>query len=298
MTSTKKPFKKIVWQYAIFTLGLMTYTFAWSSLLLPSKIIGGGVSGISGILNLTILPSIPVGVMNFVFNGILLLFGIKFLGGKFGGNTVYGIVVSSLCFILWQQVLHADTFFDVSATNGFGPFMCALVGGALCGLGIGRTFTVGGNTGGTDIIALIIIKFYNISPGKVILIIDVLIIGCSYLVEANINKVVFGYVVMFTLTFVLDFIVDGNKHSYQMMVFSNKAKEIGDVVMEKTGRGATLLDGHGCYTKADQQVLMIIAHKTDKAEIMEIIHVNDPRAFVSVAKVQGVYGKNFDLLKK
>lgn len=294
----KKNAKKLAWEYLIFTLGLLIYTFAWSAFLLPSKIIGGGVSGLSGILNLTILSAIPVGVMNFFFNSVLLLLGIKFLGSKFGGNTIYGIVVSSLFFIMWQQGLHAETFFDVSAATGFGPFMCALIGGALCGLGIGLTFSVGGNTGGTDIIALILSKYYNISPGKVIMFIDIVIIGCSFLVEYNINKVVFGYIVMFTLTFTLDFIVDGNKQSYQIMVFSNKAKEIGDMVMQKTGRGATLLNGQGCYTKADQQVLMIIAHKVDKAEITGIIRAIDPQAFVSVAKVQGVYGKNFDALKK
>lgn len=298
MMEIKKNAKKLAWEYLIFTLGLLIYTFAWSAFLLPSKIIGGGVSGLSGILNLTILSAIPVGVMNFFFNSVLLLLGIKFLGSKFGGNTIYGIVVSSLFFIMWQQGLHAETFFDVSAATGFGPFMCALIGGALCGLGIGLTFSVGGNTGGTDIIALILSKYYNISPGKVIMFIDIVIIGCSFLVEYNINKVVFGYIVMFTLTFTLDFIVDGNKQSYQIMVFSNKAKEIGDMVMQKTGRGATLLNGQGCYTKADQQVLMIIAHKVDKAEITGIIRAIDPQAFVSVAKVQGVYGKNFDALKK
>jgi len=298
MMNIKKNAKKLAWEYFIFTLGLLIYTFAWSAFLLPSKIIGGGVSGLSGILNLTVLSAIPVGVMNFVFNTILLLLGIKFLGSKFGGNTIYGIAVSSLFFLMWQQGLHAENFFDVTAATGFGPFMCALIGGALCGLGIGLTFSVGGNTGGTDIIALILSKFYNISPGKVIMIIDIVIIGCSYFVEYNINKVVFGYIVMFTLTFTLDFIIDGNKQSYQIMVFSNKAKEIGDMVMQKTGRGATLLNGQGCYTKADQQVLMIIAHKVDRAEITGIIRTIDPQAFVSVAKVQGVYGKNFDALKK
>ena len=295
----QKPFKTILWEYFVFTLGLLTYTFAWSAFLLPNAIIGGGVSGLSGILNLTILPHIPVGVMNFVFNGILLLLGIKFLGPKFGGNTIYGIVVSSLCFIMWQQGLHAENFFFApDEPNQFEPFMSAIIGGALCGLGIGLAFSVGGNSGGTDIIALILSKYYNITPGKVILYIDVVIIGCSFFVEHSANKVVYGYVVMLLLTFVLDYIVDGNKQSYQIMVFSNQSKEIGDAVLERTGRGATLLDGQGCYTKADQQVLMIIAHKTDKAAIMSIIRSIDPRAFVSVAKVQGVYGKNFDELKK
>lgn len=290
--------KKNIITYIVFTLGLLIYTFAWSAFLFPSKIIGGGVSGLSGILNLTILSSIPVGVMNFVFNGILLLLGIKFLGPKFGGNTVYGIIVSSLFFILWQQILDAGSWFDVSAATGFGPFMCALIGGALCGIGIGVTFSVGGNTGGTDIVALIMSKYYNISPGKVIMFIDIVIIGSSFFVSHKVENVVFGYVVMVTLTYVLDFILDGNKQSYQIMVFSTKNDEISEAVMKQIGRGATLLDATGCYTHTEQQVLMLIAHKTDKANIMRIINGIDPQAFVSVAKVQGVYGKNFETLKK
>ena len=287
--------KRTILNYAIFTLGLMVYTFAWSAFLLPAKIIGGGVSGLSGILNLVVFPMIPVGVMNFVFNGILLLLGFKFLGSKFGGNTIYGIVVSSLFFIMWQQGLHAETFFNIPE---FGNFMCAIMGGALCGLGIGLTFIVGGNTGGTDIIALIISKFYNISPGKVIMFIDIVIIGSSFVVSHKIENVVFGYIVMVTLTYVLDLILDGNKQSYQIMIFSSKSDEIGDSVIKQIGRGATLLDGQGCYTKTDQKVLMILAHKTDRARVMTIVHEIDPRAFVSVAKVQGVYGKNFDELRK
>ena len=287
--------KKFIWKYTIFAVALLIYTFAWSAFLLPSKIIGGGVSGLSGILNFVVCPMIPVGVLNFVFNGILLCIGFKFLGSKFGGDTIVGIVLSSLFFILWQQVLHVENLFDVSL---FGPFMCALIGGALCGVGIGLSFSVGGNTGGTDIIALIISKFYNISPGKVIMFIDIVIIGSSYFVSHKIENVVFGYIVMVTLTYVLDFVLDGNKQSYQIMVFSGKTAEIGDAVIRQIGRGATLLDATGCYTHTAQQVLMIIAHKTDKARIMGIIRSIDEKAFVSVAKEQGVYGKNFDELKK
>lgn len=287
--------KKTILNYTIFIIGLLTYTFAWSAFLLPCRIFGGGVSGLSGILNFILLPKVPVGVLNFVFNTILLCFGFKFLGSKFGGNTIFGIVFSSICFIFWQQILHVENLFDVML---FGPFMCALMGGALCGIGIGLTFSVGGNTGGTDIIALIISKFYNISPGKVIMFIDIVIIGLSYFVSHKVENVVFGYIVMVTLTYVLDFILDGNKQSYQIMVFSQKSDEIGDAVIDKIGRGATLLDATGCYTKTDQKVLMIIAHKTDKARIMAMIHQIDDHAFVSVAKVQGVYGKNFDVLKK
>ena len=290
-------FKKkqhVIISYLIITLGILIYTFGWAAVMLPAKIVGGGVSGISSVLYYAVGLHIPIGVMNLVINAILVLIGFKMLGSRFGANTIYGIVMSSLCFILWQQVLHVETLFDVSQ---FGGFMCAIIGGALCGGGIGMTFAMGGNSGGTDIIALIVSKYYNISPGKVIMYLDIFIVGSSFFVSHKIENVVFGYIVMVTMTYVLDMVLDGNKQSYQILVFSQKNKEIGEAITTEVGRGATLLDAEGCYSHQGQQVLMIMVHKTDKPHVMQIIHRIDDNAFISVSKTQGVYGKNFEKLK-
>ena len=285
---------QLIISYLVITLGILTYTFAWSAVMLPAKIVGGGVSGISSVLYYAVGIHIPIGIMNLVINAILVIVGFKVLGSKFGANTIYGIVMSSACFILWQQVLHVETLFDVSQ---FGGFMCAIIGGALCGGGIGLTFAMGGNSGGTDIIALIVSKFYNISPGKVIMYLDIVIVGCSYFVSHKIENIVFGYIVMVTMTYVLDMVLDGNKQTYQIMVFSAKNKEIGETVTTEVGRGATLLDAEGCYSHQQQQVLIIMVHKTDKPHVMQIIHRIDADAFITVSKAQGVYGRNFEKLK-
>lgn len=285
---------QLIVSYLVITLGILTYTFAWSAVMLPAKIVGGGVSGISSVLYYAVGIHIPIGIMNLVINAILVIVGFKVLGSKFGANTIYGIIMSSACFILWQQVLHVETLFDV---DQFGGFMCAIIGGALCGGGIGMTFAMGGNSGGTDIIALIVSKFYNISPGKVIMYLDIVIVGCSYFVSHKLENIVFGYIVMVTMTYVLDMVLDGNKQTYQIMVFSEKNKEIGETVTTEVGRGATLLDGEGCYSHQQRQVLIIMVHKTDKPHVMQIIHRIDSDAFITVSKAQGVYGRNFEKLK-
>ena len=286
--------KHIILSSVVITLGLMLYTFGWSAFMLPMRIVGGGVSGMSAILYYAVGIHIPIGVLNFFFNAILVAIGFKVLGSKFGANTIYGIIMSSLCFILWQQVLHVDQWFDV---DHFGVFMCAVLGGVCCGAGIGLSFIMGGNSGGTDIIALIVCKYRNISPGRVIMLIDVIIIGCSYFVSHKLDNVVCGYVVMVVMTYVLDMVLDGNKQSYQVMVFSMKNEEIAEAVTREVGRGATLLDAEGCYTHQQQKVLLMMVHRTDKAHVMQIIHRIDVNAFVSVSKAQGVYGKNFEKLK-
>jgi uncharacterized membrane-anchored protein YitT (DUF2179 family) len=286
--------RQLIISYLVITLGILTYTFAWSAVMLPAKIVGGGVSGISSVLHYAMGIHIPIGILNLVINAILVIVGFKVLGSKFGANTIYGIAMSSACFILWQQVLHVETLFDVSQ---FGGFMCAIIGGALCGGGIGMTFAMGGNSGGTDIIALIVSKFYNISPGKVIMYLDIVIVGLSYFVSHKIENIVFGYIVMVTMTYVLDMVLDGNKQTYQIMVFSAKNKEIGETITTEVGRGATLLDAEGCYSHQQQQVLIVMVHKTDKPHVMQIIHRIDSNAFISVSKTQGVYGRNFEKLK-
>jgi uncharacterized membrane-anchored protein YitT (DUF2179 family) len=286
--------RQIIFSYVIITLGILIYTFAWSAVMLPAKIVGGGVSGICSVLYYAVGIKIPIGVMSLIINAVLVLVGFKFLGSKFGANTIYGIIMSSLGFILWQQVLHVENLFDVSQ---FGGFMCAIIGGALCGAGIGITFSRGANSGGTDIIALILSKYYNISPGKVIMYLDIFIIGSSFFVSHLITNVVYGYIVMVTMTYVLDLVLDGNKQSYQIFVFSTKNKEIGEAITKEIGRGVTLLDGEGGYSHQATKVLVVMAHKTDKPNVMQVIHRIDDNAFVSVSKTQGVYGRNFEKLK-
>mgnify|MGYP002623092443 CR=1 FL=1 len=103
---TKTKLGKAILSYVVITLGILLYTFAWSAFMLPAKIVGGGVSGISSVLNIAVGIPLPIGVLNFIINAVLLAIGFKVLGSKFGANTIYGIVMSSLSFILWQQVLH------------------------------------------------------------------------------------------------------------------------------------------------------------------------------------------------
>ena len=275
--------KKTIMSYVLITLGIFMYTFAWSAFLIPSQIIGGGVSGISSIIFFITGEKIPVGITSLVINTLLFLVALKVLGAKFGLNTIYGILVIGI-----QNLL------DITK---FDPFMCAIIGGGLAGAGIGLAFSMGGNSGGTDIIALILNKYYNISPGKVIMYLDIVIIGCSFFVSGSIENVVYGYVQMGVMTYALDLVIDGSKQSYQIMVFSQYTKEIADRIGNEVGRGVTLLDGWGWFSKSNQKVLLVIARKVDKQTIMEIIQNSDPKAFISVAKVHGVYGKNFEKLK-
>lgn len=277
--------------YLFITIGLFINALGWTAFLIPAKIVGGGVTGISTIVFFG--TGIPIGIMVLCINAVLIIVAIRLLGAKFGVVSVYSIVMLSFIFVLLQKFITAPIVTD--------QFMSTLIGGALGGIGAGIAFINGGNTGGTDIIALIINKYRNVSPGRVILYLDVVIIASALLIftqaDKPIEKLVYGYVQMAVVSYVLDLVIEGAKQSYQIIVFSQESKLIADRIGNEVGRGVTLLNGYGWYSKSDIDVLMVIARKMDKQKILKIIKETDQRAFISVAKVMGVYGKNFDRIK-
>lgn len=292
----KRPVWKIVIQYLFIVLGIMLYCFSWTVFLVPKHIIGGGVVGLATIVYY--LTGFPMGITNFVVNGILLIIGYRILGGKFGLNTIIGMTTASLSLILFQQVLEVNNM-EYFKFENMELFTRAVLGGALSGIGIGICFVNGGNSGGSDIIALIVTKYRNVSPGSVILVVDAIVIAGTLLVPngLGVEGMVYCYIVLVTFTYTLDLVVEGRKQTYQITIMSQLNEQIADAIGNEVKRGVTLLNGWGWYTKKDQKVLLVIAQKKDKVEIMRLVKAIDPNAFISVAKTQGVYGKNFDTIK-
>ncbi|HIW87068.1 MAG TPA: YitT family protein [Candidatus Onthomorpha intestinigallinarum] len=288
------PVWKIVMQYFFIVCGIVLYCFAWSVFLVPKHIIGGGVVGLSSVIYY--LTEIPMGISNFVINAILLAIGYKILGGKFGINTIVGMTTASLALIFFQQILEVQNMEQFKFEN-MELITRAILGGALSGLGIGLCFVNGGNSGGSDIIALIVTKYRNVSPGSVILVVDALVITSTLLIGNEIEEMVYCYVVLGVFTYSIDLVVEGQKQTYQITIMSQLNEKIADAIGNEVKRGVTLLNGWGWYSKKDQKVLLVIAQKNDKVAIMRLVKAIDPNAFISVAKTQGVYGKNFDTIK-
>ncbi|MBP1673631.1 MAG: hypothetical protein H6Q25_1446 [Bacteroidetes bacterium] len=274
--------------YLMICVGLAIFAVGWTAFLIPEKITGGGVSGIAAILYFA-TGTIPVGVTTLVINCILLAIAWKILGTRFCINTLFCTIVLSTFFGLGQSYFIKPIIDD--------PFMAAIIGGALSAFGVGIAINYGGNTGGTDIVAMMIGKYRNISYGKVTLYTNLVIIGSSYLAVGSIQKLVYSMVVMFVYIYVSDIVIEGYKQTFQFMVFSKKNQDIADKINSELNRGATFLKGYGSYTKTDSDVLLIMAHRNDKAQIMKLIKFIDPTAFVSISKTSSVFGKNFDNIK-
>ena len=275
--------------YFMILIGLAIFAFGWTAFMIPNHLTGGGVSGIGAVLYFA--TGFPVGITAFVLNMVLVAIAWKILGPKFGINTIICTVLLALFLSIGQSVFSEPLVKD-------DIFMCAIIGAALSAFGVGIAINFGGNTGGTDIVAMMIGKYRNISYGRITLYSNIAIIGSSYFVpNGNIENLVYSMVVMFVYIYVSDLVIEGYKQSFQFMVFSTKNQDIADKINKDLHRGASFLKGYGSFSKTESDVLLIIAHRNDKANIIRIIKEIDNSAFISIAKTSSVFGKNFDNIK-
>lgn len=175
--------------------------------------------------------------------------------------------------------------------------MCSIIGGIMAGAGAGMILSRGGSTGGTDILAMIINKYKNYSPGQLLLTIDVVIISSSYFLENSIEQVVYGFVTMGVSAYVVDMIIEGSKQSVQIIIFTQKPELIRKEVIHNLDQGLTVINATGGYSNQDVKILMVLAKKRDSQTILKMIKHVDPDAFISMGSVMGVYGQGFDKIK-
>ena len=276
--------------YAMVTIAMLSYCIGWSAFLLPNTITTGGVAGISSILEWSPL-AIPAQVSYFVINAILLVFALVTLGWKFCVKTIYAVAVLTVALSLFR-----DTFAEMRLLADQ-PFMAAIIGAVFCGSGVGLGLAFRGSTGGTDIVAAIVNKYRDISLGRIILILDVIIVTCSYFVLRDWERIIYGYVVLYVVAFCIDQVVNSMRRSVQFFIISEHYKEIGDRINKEPRRGVTTIDAHGFYSGKEVKMLFVLATRRESGRIFQVINDIDPTAFVSQSAVIGVYGEGFDRFK-
>ena len=319
---------KSVWtrvkEWALVTLGILIYVTGWALFLMPNNLVGGGISGISSMIQYATGGTIQMGYTYFVLNAILIVAAVIVIGMGFGAKTIYAIILASIGLRFLPTVIPPEIIQTLALQNG--KLMSTLCGGLMVGIGIGMSISNGGSTGGTDIIALIYTKYRNVSPGKVILYLDFIIILSSLLVPSvvpdldpatgkqligpdgepvshlmpfaeKVTTVIYGLILVTVNSNVIDKYLSGSQQSVQLFILSKKFTEIADSITHDLHRGVTVLDGICFYAQAPTEVLMVITRKTDLNLLLRYIKAIDPNAFLSVSSVNGVYGQGFDTIK-
>ena len=275
--------------YLMIALGMVMYGIGWTVFLLPNDITTGGVPGIASLVYFA--TGLPVQYVYFGINFILLLLAIRILGWKFSIKTIFAVfTLTSFLSIIQQLTANVQLLHDQ-------PFMACVIGASFCGGGIGIAFSSNGSTGGTDIIAAIVNKYKDVSLGRMIMICDVFIISSCYFIFHDWRRVIIGFVTLFIIGVVLDWIINSARQSVQFFIFSKKYDEIADRIIKDADRGVTVLDGTGWYSKNNVKVLVVLAKKRQSLEIFRLVKRIDPNAFISQSSVIGVYGEGFDKLK-
>ncbi len=291
--------KKEIWSFirdiVLINVGMAVYDIGWAVFLLPYRITTGGLSGLSAIVQYA--TGFPMQDTILLANIVLLIFAWWQLGTRFALKTAYAVVVLTL-YLQIGQTLMTDTSGKLIQVLGENQdSMACVLGAVLNGLGIALVFISGGSTGGWDIVAAITNKYRNVSLGRVMLYLDFLVIGSCWFVFNDWRMVVFGFVTLVIYTYTLDAVMNSNRQDIQITIYTKKHVEIGEEVRAKTGHTLTLLYGEGGYTHDKMNIVVVIVHKREAIKVLRAIRLIDPDAFVTQHRVEGVYGKGFNVIR-
>jgi len=296
----RSPFVRDVIDIVIITLACLTYAASWSAFILPYKIVSGGVTGLSNLLFYT--AKIPVALSYVLINAILYIAALKFLGWRFLAKTIYATVVLSFFLGIGQVLVTDSSTGELIRILGDEKFMALLIGCVICGASIAAMFNTSGCSGGTDIIAAIANKYFGVSVGYVLMIIDLMIIGSALVIPSfgpmieRVRFVAFGLCAMTVECTVINHVLALSRRSVQFLIFYDMYERIAKEIARVTGHTMTLLDGSGWYSGKKTKVVFVLARMSESAIIFSIIRRADPKAFVSQTRVIGVYGDGFESL--
>ncbi len=294
-----KPTKAHVWEFVkdflSINLGMAIYSFGWAAFLLPYHITTGGMVGMFAILYY--VTGFPISLAVLLANILLLSIAFKPLGWQFVVKSAYAVLSMSF-FLSMGQALMTDQSGQLIQLLGEGQdSMACVLGATLNGVGVAIVLLAGGSTGGWDIVATLVNKYRNVSLGRVMLYLDLLVIASCWPIFHDWRMVVFGYVTLAIYTYVVDLFINSTRQDVQFIIFTHRAQEISERIIHETDHSVTLLNGEGYYSHQEIKVLITIAHKREQVKILRMIHEADPAALVSQSRVEGVYGNGFNIIK-
>ena len=285
MKKLEKLFKNSISDYIIIALGASLYAASVAVFTSKNNIAPGGLTGVAIMLNY--LFSLPIGAMIFVMNIPLFLWAFFESGKGFLVKTMIGTALVSVFIDIFQVIL---PFYSGNI------MLAAIFGGALSGLGIGLIFARGGSTGGTDIIAVSLNKrFPHISTGRLMLISDAVVLTAAAIVYGNIESALYAGITIFVSVRVIDAVTYGTSRGNGKLIFiiSDSYETISREIIQKLGRGVTILNGSGAYTGNSKRVLMCAARPNQVVKITKGVKIIDKKAFIVVTTANSILGEGF-----
>lgn len=286
-----------VWEYLAMTLGCLLFCLAWECFIIPNNFTSGGLTGLCTIIQYATDGAVPVAYSYGIINVFLLVVALIVFGARFGIKTLYCIALTTLLFEVLPQF---DFLHSVEGNFLYIPekLVLPVVGGLMEGVSLAIIFIYGGSTGGSDIIAFVVNKYWPVSIGRMYIYMDMVIIAALLLLPGKVfADVIYGFIMMIVSATTLDAVMLGRQSTVQLLIFSDKYQEIADYINKRMDRGVTALQATGWFTKQDKQVLLVLLRKRELPEISKVIKSLDHKAFMSVTSAKGVYGEGFEEIK-
>ena len=295
----KKLITAFIKKYLLITLGCVLYPAGVVLFLQAGGLGGGGATGIALIINR--LTGVSTGIIAFVINVPLLLWGWKVFGREFFISTLYVIGLSSLLMWITEYV-----FFEVlPQVDGeeFVPFTTnklinAVTGGAIFGCGMGLIFRCGSSSGGTDIpVKVLKKKFRHISTGIITMTSDIIIVVCAAFVYEGDKLEMLFYtvlsVVVFTLMF--DWVLYGGNSAKMVFIISETepAERICQRILKDLDAGATYIDARGAFSGENKKMLLCVVKPIVYPRLRDIVREEDKKAFMIVSSAKEIYGEGY-----
>lgn len=283
--------------YLDIIVAVVLFTIAWECFMIPNGMSAGGLMGLCTVIEYATGGVILASYSYLVINLVLIVLAVLAFGIGFGFKTLFCIFLNALMLKVFAGL---DFLHAVPGNFLYVPekVLIPIISGVLEAAGVGIIIRRGGSTGGTDIIALIVNKYWPVSLSKLFLITDfIIIMSILFLPDKSFGDMVYGFIMMVSFALVIDYVVVGNKGTIQLMVFSSRYQEIADYIMNKMERGVTVLKAVGWYTKKEKNVLLLLMRRNELSEVSRVIKDLDDKAFITVTQVGSVYGEGFEEIK-
>ncbi|MBP5426626.1 MAG: YitT family protein [Clostridiales bacterium] len=268
---------KYLKEFFFLFIGTVLAAIALEFILIPNKIIDGGVVGISIIVSH--LVNMPVSLFTFLLNVPFLFFGYKQIGRTFVVKSLFAITSLSL----WLSVLNGRFLFTEDV------FLASVFGGILLGIGVGTVIRYGGSLDGTEMVAIVLDKKTTFSVGQIVMFFNLFILSSAGLVFSP-DRAMYSLVTYFVAYKFMDMVVEGFEKEKAILVITDKGEEVGEAITARLGRGVTFLEGKGGYSKGRKQILYSVITRLEIAKLKDVIKALDKNAFVTVSDVSDVVG--------
>lgn len=280
--------KEKITEFIIITLGFILVSIGVQYFYVPANISGGGITGIAMIINYN-APYLPMGMLMMIMNVILFIIGFLILGGSFGAKTIYASL--GLSGVMWfiERVMKPHRL-----TNDI--LLSAIIGTILLGIGLGIVFSQNASTGGTDIIAKILNKYFNLDMGKSMQLVDLLVVilgGMTF----GISTALYTLVCIFLNGVIIDKVIEGFSSVKSVTVFSNNSDNIKKYITDEINRGCTVFHGEGGFTGNENTIVYSVMDRTQLIKLRAYIKKNYPDAFIIVSEAHEVLGQGFENLQ-